>query len=107
MTIAQDPHVVVIGLGYVGLPLAVALADRFKTTGFDIDRSRIDQLRGGHDRTREIDVERMKASPLLLTSRADDEHSRLFSCAVALLYAHWQACGQSAVTPARHHGKNP
>jgi phosphate butyryltransferase len=38
--------------------------------------------------------------PVLLTSRADDEHSRLFSCAVAVLYAHWQATGKSAVPPA-------
>ena len=37
--------------------------------------------------------------PVLLTSRADDERSRLFSCAVAVLYAHWQATGESAVTP--------
>jgi phosphate butyryltransferase len=35
--------------------------------------------------------------PVLLTSRADDESSRLFSCAVAVLYAHWQATGVSAV----------
>ena len=72
MVAGSDPHVVVIGLGYVGLPLAVALAKSFKTTGFDIDRSRIDQLRQGDDRTREIEPERMKASPLLLTSRAAD-----------------------------------
>jgi len=38
--------------------------------------------------------------PVLLTSRADDERARLFSCAVAVLYAHWQATGKSAV-PAR------
>jgi phosphate butyryltransferase len=37
--------------------------------------------------------------PVLLTSRADDEAARLFSCAVAVLYAHWQATGESAVTP--------
>ena len=37
--------------------------------------------------------------PVLLTSRADDENSRLFSCAVAVLYAHWQAAGVSAVKP--------
>jgi len=35
--------------------------------------------------------------PVLLTSRADNERARLFSCAVAMLYAHWQATGQSAV----------
>ncbi|WP_036255369.1 bifunctional enoyl-CoA hydratase/phosphate acetyltransferase [Methylocapsa acidiphila] len=38
--------------------------------------------------------------PVLLTSRADDEASRLFSCAVAVLYAHWLATGRSAVEPA-------
>jgi phosphate butyryltransferase len=37
--------------------------------------------------------------PVLLTSRADDERSRLFSCAVAVLYAHWLASGESAVPP--------
>jgi phosphate butyryltransferase len=37
--------------------------------------------------------------PVMLTSRADDETSRLFSCAVAVLYAHWQASGKSAVPP--------
>lgn len=35
--------------------------------------------------------------PILLTSRADDEQSRIFSCAVATLYAHWLATGRSAV----------
>ena len=38
--------------------------------------------------------------PVLLTSRADDERSRLFSCAVAVLYAYWLSEGKSAVTPA-------
>jgi phosphate butyryltransferase len=38
--------------------------------------------------------------PILLTSRADDEQSRLFSCAVATLYAHWLSTGKSAVQPA-------
>ena len=73
MTAVGDaPHIVVIGLGYVGLPLAVALAEKFPTTGFDIDRRRIDELRDGLDRTREIDRERLKASGLLFTSRAVD-----------------------------------
>jgi UDP-N-acetyl-D-galactosamine dehydrogenase len=72
MIATAAPHVVVIGLGYVGLPLAVALAEHFKTTGFDIDRRRIDELRSGFDRTREIDIGRMQASELLLTSRAED-----------------------------------
>ncbi|MBL8690079.1 MAG: nucleotide sugar dehydrogenase [Rhodospirillaceae bacterium] len=49
------PKIAVVGLGYVGLPLAVALARSFPTVGYDIDESRIDELKRGHDRTREVD----------------------------------------------------
>ena len=48
-------RIVVIGLGYVGLPLAIALARRFETVGFDIDGGRIEELKHGHDRTGEVD----------------------------------------------------
>ncbi len=67
-----EPHIVVVGLGYVGLPLAVALADHGRVTGLDIDAGRIAELAGGHDRTREIDRARLAASPLTLTSNAND-----------------------------------
>lgn len=60
--------IAVIGLGYVGLPLAVALATKFEVAGFDIDTGRIDELRKGHDRTNEISADRMAASTLVLTS---------------------------------------
>ncbi len=46
--------VAVVGLGYVGLPLAVALSQHFRVIGFDISRPRIDELRSGHDSTREV-----------------------------------------------------
>lgn len=62
--------VVVVGLGYVGLPLAVALAKRFDTWGFDIDAGRIAELAGAHDRTGEIDRDRLEASTLRLTADA-------------------------------------
>ncbi len=55
-------RVAVIGLGYVGLPLAVALAKHFPTIGFDIDQGRIRELVGGHDRTHEIDPPALKAA---------------------------------------------
>ena len=58
----------VIGLGYVGLPLAVALARQFATTGLDVVESRIAELREGHDRTGEIDSGRLAASSLRLTT---------------------------------------
>ena len=45
-------HIVVVGLGYVGLPLALALAKSFRVTGLDIDTGRIAELKDGHDRTR-------------------------------------------------------
>src|SRR5690606_23187403 len=44
----------VIGLGYVGLPLAAAFGRRYPTVGFDIDPNRIRELQAGHDRTREV-----------------------------------------------------
>jgi UDP-N-acetyl-D-galactosamine dehydrogenase len=63
--------IVVVGLGYVGLPLAVALARKFETIGLDIDAGRIAELREGHDRTREVDAETLKASSLKLVDRAE------------------------------------
>ena len=63
-----QPTVIVIGLGYVGLPLAVALAKRFDTWGLDVDATRIAQLKDHHDRTGEIDADRLAASTLRLTA---------------------------------------
>ena len=46
--------IAVIGLGYVGLPLCVALARKFDVVGFDIDSSRVAEIAAGHDRTGEV-----------------------------------------------------
>lgn len=64
-------RICVIGLGYVGLPLAAALARRFETIGFDVDERRISELVEGYDRTGEIDGERMRTLKLALTSKPD------------------------------------
>ena len=64
-------RVAVIGLGYVGLPLAVALATKFDCIGIDIDTRRIDELATGHDRTGEIDAGRLDASDLALLAEPD------------------------------------
>ena len=66
------PRIVVVGLGYVGLPLAVALARHFDTIGFDVDEERIDELKSGRDRTREVDEADLLASSLQLTDDAQD-----------------------------------
>ena len=50
----NNTKIVIIGLGYVGLPLAVEFGKKYKTTGFDINQTRIDELRSGYDRTREV-----------------------------------------------------
>jgi UDP-N-acetyl-D-galactosamine dehydrogenase len=67
-----DARIAVIGLGYVGLPLAVAFGRSFDTVGFDIDEARIAALRGGSDRNREVDDEELSAAlRLRLASTAD------------------------------------
>ena len=50
----QDDRIVVIGLGYVGLPLAVAFADKRQVLGFDISSEKISELAAGFDRTGEV-----------------------------------------------------
>ncbi|MGE0254616.1 MAG: nucleotide sugar dehydrogenase [Alphaproteobacteria bacterium] len=65
-------RIAVVGLGYVGLPLAVALARHFPVTGFDIDAQRVAELRRGHDRTREIDGPTLTASSLKVSDAATD-----------------------------------
>ena len=49
--------IAIIGLGYVGLPLAVAFAEKYKVIGFDINSPRIKELNDGHDRTLEVEDE--------------------------------------------------
>ena len=67
-----SPKIVVIGLGYVGLPLAVALARKFDVIGFDVDPDRIGELRQGEDRTREVEQHELAASKLKLAERAEE-----------------------------------
>lgn len=63
----NDRTIVVVGLGYVGLPLAVALARQGAVHGLDVDAERIAQLRRHHDRTGEITPEFLAASSLNVT----------------------------------------
>ena len=65
--VAGNERIAVIGLGYVGLPLAVALARHFPTIGLDVDSGRIVELEAGHDRTGELDTTALAKSELLLT----------------------------------------
>ena len=64
----------IIGLGYVGLPLAVAFSKKYPTFGYDINNSRINDLKKGIDRTNEIESKKLKNSfkNLFLTSEIND-----------------------------------
>jgi UDP-N-acetyl-D-galactosamine dehydrogenase len=57
-----NARIAVIGLGYVGLPLAAAFGARHPTLGFEIDLQRIEELRQGHDRTLELDADELAAA---------------------------------------------
>jgi UDP-N-acetyl-D-galactosamine dehydrogenase len=71
----------VVGLGYVGLPLAVAFARQYQVTGFDIGAQRVATLRAGHDFTGEISGAELAASPLEIT----DDPADLAPCAVIIV----------------------
>jgi len=68
----SSPPIAVIGLGYVGLPLAVALARSFPTIGYDLDQGRIAELQAGHDRTGEIDRVGLTDSALTVTDQQQE-----------------------------------
>ena len=57
----SENKIAIIGLGYVGLPLAVAFAEKYKVFGFDINQSRINELNGGHDHTLEVEDDLLKS----------------------------------------------
>ncbi len=62
----------VIGLGYVGLPVAVAFGKKSRTIGFDVNPERIRELREGHDRTGEVSSEELAETDLLFTDSIDE-----------------------------------
>jgi UDP-N-acetyl-D-galactosamine dehydrogenase len=68
----KTPKIAVIGLGYVGLPLAVGIARHFPTVGFDISAPRVAELHQGFDRTGEVDQAKLRASTIKLSAKAED-----------------------------------
>ena len=76
----KDYKIAIIGLGYVGLPLSVAFAKKYKVIGFDINNQRVNELNKGHDSTMEIedqllnsvlDVDNSKKLGLFITTKKD------------------------------------
>lgn len=81
--LARRDRIAVVGLGYVGLPLTVALAKHFAVTGFDIDASRVAELRDGKDRTMEVTPSELAATDIAYThDEADLAQCRMIIVAV-------------------------
>jgi len=69
----DDAKIAIVGLGYVGLPLAVEFGKQMPTVGFDIDSARVEELRAGRDSTLEVEPEELaQATRLSYTDRPED-----------------------------------
>ena len=69
----DDVKIAVIGLGYVGLPLAIEFGKVFETVGFDTKKSRIIELKSGNDATLEVTAEQIQASRMLSFTEDDND----------------------------------
>jgi len=69
---SSDRIISVIGLGYVGLPVAVAFGKVRRTVGFDINRTRIKELQSGYDRTGEVTTADLQAADILFTEKLEE-----------------------------------
>jgi UDP-N-acetyl-D-galactosamine dehydrogenase len=77
--LTKAERVAVVGLGYVGLPVAIEFARHFEATvGFDIDSRKVNELRDGLDRTGEIEGDALRSTTLILTSSPQDLADRTF-----------------------------
>lgn len=79
--VAHTEKIAVVGLGYVGLPLAVHLSHHFSVIGFDVKDSRIKELRQGFDQTLEITLEQLKTAAVTFTS----DPRRLAECRLIIV----------------------
>lgn len=77
----MESKIAVIGLGYVGLPLAVALAKSYKVVGYDVSEHRIREIKEGYDRTNEIENDVLKKSSLQVSTDANS----MLSCDVFIV----------------------
>ncbi len=76
----KNPKIAIVGLGYVGLPLAAAFAEKYEVVGYDINEKRVGELKAGKDHTREIEddhlrkvlVEELSENGLLVSTNLDD-----------------------------------
>jgi len=71
-SINKEMKIAIIGLGYVGLPLAIELGKKYSVVGFDKDMNRINDLKRYTDKTLEVKKEKLKSSNILFTNNKND-----------------------------------
>ncbi len=74
----KNPKIAIIGLGYVGLPLAIEFSKKYKVLGYDINKKRVEELQQGKDHTLEADVASMVQS--MKINETDEKLGLSFSC---------------------------
>ncbi|HEV7346851.1 nucleotide sugar dehydrogenase [Telluribacter sp.] len=72
LLLAKERKIAVIGLGYVGLPIALEFANKFSVVGFDINQERIERMQQSIDPSREISPEDFEGKEICFTSSGDD-----------------------------------
>ena len=68
----KEAKLAVIGLGYVGLPIALAFARKIKVVGFDINQKRVDMMRHGEDPSNELDATEFEGCDIHFTADLED-----------------------------------
>jgi UDP-N-acetyl-D-galactosamine dehydrogenase len=81
----NNPHIAVIGLGYVGLPLAIEFAKKYPVVGFDIQTERTAELRSGKDRTKEADLESLQSVLAQGTLQCSSDIADIAACNIYIV----------------------
>lgn len=79
--LSPDLKIGIIGLGYVGLPLALAFSEKYQVSGYDLDEKRISSLLQGDDRTRQVSGDELKDLKMALSANPGD----LASCQIYII----------------------
>jgi UDP-N-acetyl-D-galactosamine dehydrogenase len=80
----ENSKIAIIGLGYVGLPLAVAFAEKFPVIGLDINTNRVDELQKGIDATLEVENDHLKSVLVLHSLKLDENGAKGLFCTTAI-----------------------
>jgi UDP-N-acetyl-D-galactosamine dehydrogenase len=79
----KEKKIAVIGLGYVGLPLALAFAKKFSVIGFDINEARVEMMKNGIDPSKELEPEAFEGKDIFFTAKLEDlKNAHFFVVAV-------------------------